>query len=155
MMIMDSEKKGAYRRMKGFQQFFEQLKKDEALQKKLEEAGKSYTGEQTEEAVFNAVVLPVAKEAGYDFTLEEMKKTRLEMDLDELAQVEGGWGFGATACIVIGVGIGIPISKEDCAGGGCFILGGGKGATACAGSGVGKTPDALKKKDETTHTMAN
>lgn len=131
--------------MKDFQQFLKQLQTDEALQKKLEEAGKNYSGEQNEENVFNSVILPIAKEAGYDITLEDLKKGATELDPDEMAQVEGGGGFGAAACLVFGIGIGMPIS--DGAGALCLILGGGKGASACAGEGVGALAKPLRKKD--------
>ena len=100
--------------------FFEALSKDEALQQALKEKELAYTGSKEDrEAIVKEVLLPVAKEAGYAFTLEELKEfeksMRVEGELveNELESVAGGmnWGvcfiFGAgggSTCVVVGSG---------------------------------------------------
>ena len=94
----------------------------------------SYTGEKTEEAVFNNVVVPFA--AQYDITatydefkayLEHLAAEDTEMNKDEVAQVAGGrskdhiYGFAADICAYVGAGI--EISNN----GGCFLVGGNGG----------------------------
>ena len=107
--------------------FFEALSKDEALQQALKEKEVAYTGmKEDREAIAKEVLLPVAKEAGYAFTLEELKEFKNDMRMEgelaenELESVAGGvenWG----ACFIVGAGWG-----EMCAVGGlavCFIAG--------------------------------
>ena len=99
--------------------FFEALSQNEALQQVLKEKELAYTGDKEDrEAVVNEVLLPVAEEAGYAFTLEELKEIEEgmrpegEVDEDELEAVAGGviWGV----CVMVGIG-----------GGDCFFLGAG------------------------------
>ena len=109
--------------------FFEALSKDEALQKALKEKELAYTGKKEDrEAVINEVLIPVAEEAGYAFTLDELKEFEKgmrpegELDESELEAIAGGvevWG----ACVVVGVGYGTT----------CFILGG----SLCVVAGLG------------------
>ncbi len=66
--------------------FEEQVMKDEELQKKLEEAAKAYGGDKTDDkAVFEEVICPVAKEAGFEFTFEEAVEVRKEGQDEEIA----------------------------------------------------------------------
>ena len=102
--------------------FFEALSKDEALQQALREKELSYTGmKEDREAIVAEILIPVAKAAGYDFTLEDVKafekgmRVEGELSENELEAVAGGvedWGicvlagFGwGTMCAVIGVTI--------------------------------------------------
>jgi len=123
------------------QKFFERLRTDEELQKKLETSAKNYTGEKTPEAVFENLVQPIAKEAGFSFTVDECREYETpqvkDLNPDEMDQVAGGigggagvggascdgfgWGFGAyggyggaALCIVAGIGYGS---------GGCAFMG--------------------------------
>lgn len=120
------------------QKFLDLVKTDEALQKKLEEAVSGYDGEQTEEAVFEAIIIPAAKEAGFSFTMDEYKQSVQELDLNEMAQVSGGGGYGAcfAGCAIIGVGLGGAGGKDDnmksYGGTACAAVGLGWGATSCA-----------------------
>ena len=92
--------------------FFEALSKDEAIQQALKEKELSYTGmKEDREAVVAEVLIPVAEEAGYAFTLEEMKafekgmRPEGELGEDELESVAGGvedWGV----CVLAGIGWG-------------------------------------------------
>ena len=92
--------------------FFEALSQDEALQKALKEKELAYTGAKDDrETIVETIVIPVAKAAGYDFTLEELKEFEKgmrpegELDESELEAVAGGvedWGL----CILAGIGWG-------------------------------------------------
>jgi len=116
--------------------FLELVKTDEALQKKLEEAAKNYTGEQTNEAVFNTVIVPVAKEAGYDITLDDMTQFVHELNPDEMGQVAGGYGagIGGQICFILGIGGGGNLSQDkdgSMSGGLCAGFGLGSGISGC------------------------
>ena len=84
--------------------FMELVASDEALQRKLAERTEAYQGDlRDERAVFDAVTGPLAKEAGFDISYEDMlnladnknnKKGKLGKKLsdDELLMVAGGAG---------------------------------------------------------------
>ena len=108
--------------------FFEALSQDESLQQALREKELAYTGaKENREAIVQEVLIPVAEEAGYAFTLEELKEfekgMRLEGEIDEgeLEAVAGGtnmWG----ACAVVGIAWGEYCKVIGI--GGCIIMGG-------------------------------
>ena len=98
--------------------FMDQLAGDKALQEKLAAALNAFAGNKSDEkAVFETVLAPIAKEAGFDFSYEDMlaaSNASGELSDDELDQVAGGahcfgLGFGksddATCCNVIGAGV--------------------------------------------------
>ena len=98
--------------------FYKELSENKELQERLAKAQESYAGElNNRQAVVEAVLLPVAKEAGYDFTAEELKAVEREqaeekgIREEELENVSGGSG-------------------------GCFIIGLGSGASVCVRAGV-------------------
>lgn len=122
----------------GLQKFRELLLTDEAFQQKLKAALETYNGEQTEEAVFNSVLVPLAAEYGLFATYDEFRDFVSEdqkMDNEELAQIAGGktGGIGKNSCL--GIGIGIGAGGGDGSGGVCFAIGGGWGDYECLGSG--------------------
>ncbi len=86
--------------------FYEQLNGDEELQKKIKALADSYTGDKSDEkAAFEAVIAPVAKEAGYEFTYEEAieaakEAAEGEIPDDEAEAVAGGKAY----CLLIGGG---------------------------------------------------
>ena len=92
--------------------FFEALSKDETIQQMLKEKEHAYTGmKEDRESVVAEILIPTAKAAGYDFTLEELKEFETgmrpegELDEAELEAVAGGvedWGV----CILAGLGWG-------------------------------------------------
>ena len=97
----------------GIKKFEELLRTDESFKAKLQAAAEAYTGEENEEAVFNGVLLPVAKEYGISASYEELKdyignlaSTDEIMDEEELKQIAGskGGGFGAGVCYGVGIG---------------------------------------------------
>ena len=83
------------------------------LQEKIDKAQESYTGDKADkEAVLETVLLPIAKEAGYDFTAQELKAAEREMaeekgiSEEELENVSGGV---STFCPFIGVSNGADV----------------------------------------------
>ena len=102
--------------------FYEEVAKNGALQKKIAAADAAYNGDTGDKkAAVEAIVLPIAKEAGFDFTAEEMLEAETavnsegEFTEDELEAVAGGgWclilGFGERDCKTICkyVGVGLP-----------------------------------------------
>ncbi len=73
--------------------FVEKLKTDSALAKKLQDAQKAYTGDKSDrDAAIKAILLPVAAQAGFEFTLEELEETFGGENLseEELEAVAGG-----------------------------------------------------------------
>ena len=132
--------------------FYEKLAEDTALAEKLNALDKEFAekneaaadGADIREKAAEAIVLPLAKEVGLPFTLEELKEyeqDRLkEMNLseDELEQVAGGLrkhrsgkksdGKGANACAYIGVGFGKTEKNGKTAF--CIIIGGSDGPVA-------------------------
>ena len=131
----------------GLAKFQNLLFTDEDFQQKLKTAAEAYNGEQTEEAVFENILVPLAAEYDISATYEEFKEyiaglNAMSMDESELKQISGGGkGGGATACFIFGVGFGggsenywdaKPDEKKY---GGCFGIGAGSGAGACWGEG--------------------
>ena len=118
------------------------LMTDEALQQKVKAAAENYTGEQTEEAVFGAVLAPLAEEQGLPVTFEEYRalteKVRTgEASEDELLQAAGGadysringGGVGMSSCSGMGFGIGLTAGAKG--GALCIVMGGGFGGSFC------------------------
>ncbi len=116
--------------------FEEKVMQDESLQEKIEAAAKAYDGDKTDEkAVFDAVLAPIAKDAGLDFTYDEVMEVRKaasegELDVSEMKSIAGGsikdiWG----ACFAIGIGVGAAASDSDGKDG--------AGMSACFGIGIG------------------
>jgi predicted ribosomally synthesized peptide with nif11-like leader len=129
--------------------FYEKLAQDAALAEKLNALDKDFA-EKNEgsaddaamrEKAVEAIIIPLAKEAGLPFTLEELKEYEQEqlkeMNLseDELEQVAGGRrkyhgpaennSKGGALCAFLGVGFGKTERKGTTAY--CFILGGSDG----------------------------
>ena len=126
---------------KNLEIFRELLLTDTEFQKKLQDALSSYTGEKTEEAVFNEVLVPFAAEYGITATFDELKKymgslSDAEMNKDELSQITGGTkGFGMATCSSVGFGLG-GYGEDGEVNTICLIFGGGKNSALCAGSGI-------------------
>ena len=110
------------------------------LQEKLKAEANQYTGEQTQEAAFEILVMPVAKETGLHFTWEEyreyLEQRVQQLDLSEMDQVAAGssYGFGAFGCAIVGLGAGG--GGGDWTGGACLAVGLGTGALSCLVNGV-------------------
>ena len=130
--------------------FYEKLAQDAALAEKLnaldkdfaEKIGTAADDAATREKAVDAIIIPLAKEVGLPFTLEELKEYEQEqmknmtLSEDELDQVAGGrkkqqksgksdrTGAGAY-CAFLGVGFGKTERKGNTAY--CFLLGGSDG----------------------------
>ena len=139
--------------------FYEKLAQDKALAEKINGLDKAFAETHKapaenadekaviafrEEAV-KAVLLPVAKDAGFDFTIGELKAyeqeklASLKLSDDELEQVAGGkrtpvkcnklkGRCGAAACYYVGVGLGRV--RKDGKTAFCIIIGGSDGDVA-------------------------
>jgi len=126
--------------------FYEALAKDKALQEKVNVISQKYveqkTGDIQAEEIYNKELVPLAKEAGYDFSLaefkeyaEETKKPGMrEVSEEELAGVAGG------NCVCF-LGGGGTLFGNTCA---CVIGGGGSGGgrtCVCVAAGAGTEED--------------
>ena len=79
------------------------LEKDTKLQEKVKSAAENYGGEKTQKAIYTNVLIPIAEEAGFHFTWEDIQEYALQIsssiqDLngDEMDQVAGA---GVTSSI--------------------------------------------------------
>ena len=78
--------------------FFQKVKEDPELAKKIKDAQAAYKGDTSDkDAAIAAVVIPIAAEAGFKFTVDDFKATfeaEGEASEDELDAVAGGnfWG---------------------------------------------------------------
>ncbi len=78
--------------------FEEEVMKSEELQKRLMDAARSFDGDRTDEkAIFEAVIFPIARDIGMEFTYEEAAESKdtsedRELGSDELKAVAGGHG---------------------------------------------------------------
>jgi pantothenate synthetase len=77
--------------------FQEKLLESEELKAKLKAAGEAYTGDKADaEKIAEAIIIPLAKEAGLPFTVEELKAAEAAMGQEgalndeELEAVAGG-----------------------------------------------------------------
>ena len=86
--------------------FYEKLESSKELQEKLVKAQESYTGDKADkEAVLETVLLPIAKEAGYDFTAQELKAAEKELAVEKgisEEELENVCGGTPTECFLIG-----------------------------------------------------
>jgi len=136
--------------MENVKAFFEKLNQDKTLAEKLAVAdkafGEKHKGEEKNEATRLAaaeeIIIPVAKEAGFNFTVDDMvafEASNLpdedeEIDDGELAQVAGGngaKGVGFTLCFKVGIGIGGSVDTTNGEVNECCLFGVG-GLSGCA-----------------------
>jgi hypothetical protein len=87
--------------------FQEKLLESEELKAKLKAAGEAYTGDKTDAAkIAEAIIIPLAKEAGLPFTVEELKAAGAAetqegaLSDEELEAVAGG---RKAICMIYGV----------------------------------------------------
>ncbi|WP_027397989.1 Nif11 family protein [Anaerovibrio lipolyticus] len=131
--------------------FYDKLAQDAALAEKLNALDKEFAkknGASADDAVMrekavDAIIIPLAKEVGLPFTLEELKEyeqdqmKNMTLSEDELDQVAGGQrkdrkfgdgggrSGGGAYCAFLGVGMGKTKRKGNTAY--CFLLGGSNG----------------------------
>ena len=103
--------------------YMEMMQTDTALQERIKEAAKNYTGEYKDEDVWNDVIGKIVEEEGFSFTFDDYKKyinDNSELSQDELLNVAGGrWGF----CVIIGGSDGGAASASWCGAGACYYVG--------------------------------
>ena len=123
--------------------FFEALNSNRDLVEKLAAADKAFgekhkseeKNETTRLAAAEEIIIPVAKEAGFNFTINDLVAFEAanapnedeEIDDGELAQVAGGtgdWGAGISYCMSM-IGMGVGCQSGD------------NGTTVCAAIGIG------------------
>lgn len=126
--------------------FYEELVKNKDLQEKLKKAQDGYDGDKNDrDEVAEKILIPVAKEAGYEFTISDMclyEKEQLVkqgVSEEELENITGGKSDGGF-CAVIGCCSGFDLGI-------CIIWGGvasdmtegmvGIGAYLCWNVGIG------------------
>ena len=82
--------------------FFDKVKSDETLAQKLKDAQAAYNGDKSDKsAIFAAIVIPVAKSAGFNFTVDDFKAAFAaegEASADELDAVAGGGIYDGAFC---------------------------------------------------------
>lgn len=87
--------------------FMEEVSANKELQEKIAAIQKGYESDgKSEEEIFKDIVLPIAKEAGYEFTMSEYKDAQRDaikekaISEEELENVSGGSAF----CLLLGFG---------------------------------------------------
>lgn len=123
--------------------FFEELNRNPELQAKAGELLKTLPENVTEEEAFETVLVPIAREAGFQIRHGDLSSPVLDHTQysdDELAMaaggaIIGGEAYGADACYY--VGLGVAASRKPGKRSFCVLLGWAVGIDACWGSGVG------------------
>ena len=118
--------------MSNIKKFEELLRSDEALQAKLLAATEAFEGDKRDErALFDAVIAPLAAEAGLPFTYDEAREfvtEEFDLNENELAAVAGGTqnslGKPEVDCLVFGMGFSVDACTSEHSGAGvCFAAG--------------------------------
>lgn len=116
--VHDTKKEETIMAKENVEKFYEEIMKNRDLQEKLMEVQKNYSGEkENRDALVKELLIPFAKENGYEFTEEEVLAADKEIAMkcgevseDELENVSGGF----SVCLVGGGANGY---------GSCFIAG--------------------------------
>ena len=124
--------------------FYDEISKNKELQEKFIAVQKGYETEgKSEEEIFEDILLPIAKEAGYEFTMSEYQEVQRDamaeegISEEELENVSGGWsgclGIGVSSDLAICTFIGSDDKETSNIDGGgllmCFFVGIGLGGT--------------------------
>lgn len=111
--------------------FYEAVAADEGLRTRLNDLNKPYQGQEMDEqkraALVEQLVLPIAAEMGWDFSMEELRQyeeemvqasTNRELDDAELEAVAGGLlSVTGGLCFIVGVGGQVALNAY------CYITG--------------------------------
>lgn len=109
--------------------FEEKINEDEALQARFQELADAFDGDkQDEKALFDAVVAPLATEAGlpytYDEALEYVTQRGDDEDLDADEAKAAAGGIIESGCIGFGMGMTAnACSEEQLGANACYIIG--------------------------------
>ncbi len=108
--------------LENVEQFEKLLREDEVLQEKLVSAVDAYEGEQTAEAIYEALLEPIAAGVGLPFTYEEA--VRFGSLGRELSDAELDGLAGGSICIFVGFGDDPDAEViDDSNGGACAYVG--------------------------------
>ena len=108
--------------------FYEEISKNKELQERFLAAQEYYETEgKGEKEILEDIVLPIAKEAGYEFSVKEYYEASRDIKAEngiseeELENVSGGGGF----CLFVGVGneISAGTSSSNSTGHACIYIG--------------------------------
>ena len=128
--------------------FYEKIASDEKFQNKLNELQDKATkglelplAQDKKEEITKEVIIPFAKEQGFDFSIEDVKEFEKsiveQLDEEQLENISaGGGGLGLSGCIFLGGGFGVWYHRGYM--GICFTCGIGLGCGSCKGSGSGE-----------------
>ena len=135
--------------IKAVKEFYEKIASDKDFQNKLNELQDKATeglelplAPDKKEEITKDVIIPFAKEQGFDFSIEDIKEFEQsiieQLDEEQLKDISAGGiqgsslvaglGVGGIICKVIGVGAGLYISYG---GGVCVLIGFGYGKGIC------------------------
>ena len=122
--------------------FYEKIASDEEFQNKLNELQDKATkglelplAQDKKEEMVKDVIIPFAKEQGFDFSIEDIKEFEKsiveQLDEEQLKNISAGFefdGLGFSACLIYGIGVGYtPDSMCILFGSGgcgiCFVAG--------------------------------
>ena len=121
-------------------EFYERIASDEEFQNKLNELQDKATeglelplAQDKKEEMLQGVIIPFAKEQGFDFSIEDIKEFEQsivdQLDEQQLKDISAGYeGIGFAACYLLGIGVGgTPGSFCELFGVGgcgiCFVVG--------------------------------
>ena len=98
--------------------FYEKIANDEDFQNKLNELQDKATkglelplAQDKKEEMVKDVIIPFAKEQGFDFSIEDIKEFEKsiveQLDEEQLKDISAGYdGIGFSACYMFGIGVG-------------------------------------------------
>ncbi len=138
--------------IKAVKDFYEKIASDEDFQRKLDELQNEATeglelplAQDKKEEIVKDVIIPFAKEQGFDFSIEDIKEFEQsiieQLDEKQLENLNAGVGIGSITCKIIGFGIGGIYSRYDghSLGGMCILIGFGTGYGTCLVGGLSST----------------
>ena len=131
--------------------FYKKIASDEDFQRKLDELQNEATeglelplAQDKKEEIVKDVIIPFAKEQGFDFSIEDIKEFEQsiieQLDEKQLENISAALkGLGHLRCMIGGFGFGViggyDYTESVKSGGFCIILGFGWSAGVCLGSG--------------------
>ncbi len=146
--------------IKAVKDFYEKFATDKDFQKKLDELQKEATeglelplAQDKKEEIIKDVIIPFAKEQGFDFSIEDIKEFEQsiieQLDEKQLENIAAALkGLGHVRCYFLGLGFGVigGYDYTECyggcsgnvpfkSGGFCIMLGFGECEGVCLGSG--------------------
>ncbi len=138
--------------------FYEKIANDKDFQKKLDELQNKATeglelplAQDKKEEIIKDVIIPFAKEQGFDFSIEDIKEFEQsiieQLDEEQLknfnaGRLHEGGGIGGQICFTVGFGLGFMAGIDDDDHGVsalCVVIGFGIGKAICFVVGIGES----------------